>query len=70
DRLLVAEEGGELTGFAARWPSTGSEVVGPLVARDGDTARALITALAVGSHRPLRVDVDVRHTALLDWLGG
>ncbi|MFD8121168.1 hypothetical protein ACFV3T_08700 [Streptomyces albidoflavus] len=69
DRFLVAEEDGELTGFAARWPNTGTEVVGPLVARDTRTAQALITGLAQGSTRPLRVDVDVRHTALLEWLG-
>ncbi|MFE6718756.1 GNAT family N-acetyltransferase [Streptomyces albidoflavus] len=69
DRFLVAEEGGELTGFAARWPNTGTEVVGPLVARDTRTAQALIAGLAEGSTRPLRVDVDVRHTALLEWLG-
>lgn len=69
DRFLVAEEDGELTGFAARWPNTGTEVVGPLVARDTRTAQALITGLAEGSTRPLRVDVDVRHTALLEWLG-
>ncbi|MGA4860234.1 GNAT family N-acetyltransferase [Streptomyces koyangensis] len=69
DRFLVAEEDGELTGFAARWPNTGTEVVGPLVARDTRTAQALIAGLAEGSTRPLRVDVDVRHTALLEWLG-
>ncbi|MEU6436366.1 GNAT family N-acetyltransferase [Streptomyces albidoflavus] len=69
DRFLVAEEDGELTGFAARWPNTATEVVGPLVARDTRTAQALITGLAEGSTRPLRVDVDVRHTALLEWLG-
>ncbi|WP_436737753.1 GNAT family N-acetyltransferase [Streptomyces sp. BBFR102] len=68
DRFLVAEEDGELTGFAARWPNTATDVVGPLVARDTHTAQALMTALAQGSPRPLRVDVDVRHTALLEWL--
>ncbi|MFD4986027.1 GNAT family N-acetyltransferase [Streptomyces sp. NPDC058372] len=68
DRFLVAEEDGELTGFAARWPSTDTEVIGPLVARDSGTAQALITALADGAHRPLRTDIDVRHASLLGWL--
>lgn len=69
DRFLVAEEDGELTGFAARWPNTDTEVVGPLVARDSGTAQALLAALAEGARRPVRTDIDVRHTALLDWLG-
>lgn len=67
-RLWVAEENGELTGFAALWPSGTSHVVGPLIARDTTTAKALVTALAVTTDRPLRADVDARHEELLGWL--
>ncbi|MEU0307184.1 GNAT family N-acetyltransferase [Streptomyces cyaneofuscatus] len=68
DRLRVAEENGELTGYAALWPSGDAHVVGPLIARDTATARALVAALAATTDRPLRADVDARHEELLGWL--
>ncbi|QEU82963.1 GNAT family N-acetyltransferase [Streptomyces subrutilus] len=69
DQLLVAEDGeGTLTGYAAAWPNMDTHVVGPLIARDTDTARALVTALAAGTERPLRTDVDLRHEELRGWL--
>ncbi|MDX3377676.1 GNAT family N-acetyltransferase [Streptomyces sp. ME02-6991-2A] len=68
DRLQVAEENGELTGYAALWPSGDAHVVGPLIARDTATAKALVTALAATTDRPLRADVDARHEELLGWL--
>lgn len=42
--------------------------MGPLVARDTETAKALVASLAAGTDRPLRTDVDVRHEELLNWL--
>ncbi|MDD9377483.1 GNAT family N-acetyltransferase [Streptomyces sp. ZAF1911] len=69
DRLLVAEDpSGELIGYGAIWPNMETHVIGPLVARDTDVARALVTALAAATDRPLRTDVDVRHEELLGWL--
>ncbi|MYW31766.1 GNAT family N-acetyltransferase [Streptomyces sp. SID2119] len=68
DRLRVAEEDGELTGYAALWPSGDAHVVGPLIARDTATAKALVAALAATTDRPLRADVDARHEELLGWL--
>ncbi|MFD3413612.1 GNAT family N-acetyltransferase [Streptomyces cyaneofuscatus] len=68
DRLRVAEENGELTGYAALWPSGDAHVVGPLIAHDTATAKALVTALAASTDRPLRADVDARHEELLGWL--
>jgi GNAT superfamily N-acetyltransferase len=68
DRLRVAEDGGELIGYAAAWPNMDSHVVGPLIARDTETAKALVTGIAAGLDRPLRTDVDVRHEELLAWL--
>ncbi|MFF1921759.1 GNAT family N-acetyltransferase [Streptomyces sp. NPDC058221] len=69
DHLRVAEDGGELIGYAALWPSAGSHVVGPLIARDTATAKLLVTSLAGATDRPLRADIDARHQELLDWLG-
>ncbi|UZI30078.1 GNAT family N-acetyltransferase [Streptomyces sp. VB1] len=68
DRLQVAEEHGELIGYAALWPSGQTEVVGPLIARDTATAQALVTAVAATTDRPLRIDVEGRHKELLGWL--
>lgn len=69
DRLLVAEDAaGHLIGYAAIWPNMETHVIGPLVAQDTSAARALVTALAATTDRPLRTDVDVRHEELLGWL--
>ncbi|MFD7257376.1 GNAT family N-acetyltransferase [Streptomyces sp. NPDC059874] len=71
DQLLVAEDrtgDGTLIGYAAAWPNMETHVIGPLVAHDIGTAQSLITALALGTDRPLRTDIDVRHEELLGWL--
>lgn len=68
DQLRVAEQDGALTGYAAAWPNMKTHVIGPLIARDSETAKALITALACGTDRPLRTDIDVRHEELIAWL--
>ncbi|MGW1745331.1 GNAT family N-acetyltransferase [Streptomyces sp. NPDC002092] len=68
DRLRVAEEDGRLIGYAAAWPNMETHVVGPLIARDTETAKALIASLAAHTDRPLRTDIDVRHEELLAWV--
>ncbi|WP_329166968.1 GNAT family N-acetyltransferase [Streptomyces sp. NBC_01267] len=68
DQLRVAEDAHGITGYAAAWPNMDTHVVGPLIARDTATAKALIASLAAGTERPLRSDIDVRHDELLDWL--
>ncbi|WP_406270599.1 GNAT family N-acetyltransferase [Streptomyces sp. NBC_00191] len=68
DQLRVAEEDGALTGYAAAWPNMQTHVVGPLIARDTETAKALVAALAAGTDRPLRTDIDVRHEELIAWV--
>ncbi|MFD3733980.1 GNAT family N-acetyltransferase [Streptomyces sp. NPDC058632] len=67
DQLRVAEENGRIVGYAAAWPNMDTHVVGPLIARDTPTAKALITSLAAHTDRPLRTDIDVRHEELLAW---
>ncbi|MET7882560.1 GNAT family N-acetyltransferase [Streptomyces avermitilis] len=68
DQLRVAEENGRIIGYAAAWPNMDTHVVGPLTARDTETAKALVASLAARSDRPLRTDIDVRHEELLAWL--
>ncbi|MEV7795369.1 GNAT family N-acetyltransferase [Streptomyces sp. NPDC087512] len=68
DQLRVAEENGRLIGYAAAWPNMDTHVVGPLIARDTETAKALLASLAAHTDRPLRTDIDVRHEELLTWV--
>ncbi|MEV6124262.1 GNAT family N-acetyltransferase [Streptomyces sp. NPDC052077] len=68
DHLHVAEEGGRITGYAAAWPNMDTHVVGPLIARDTGTAKALTASLAARVDRPLRIDIDARHEELLAWV--
>ena len=68
DQLRVAEENGRITGFAAAWPNMDNHVVGPLIARDTETAKALVASLAAHTDFPLRTDIDVRHEELLTWV--
>jgi GNAT superfamily N-acetyltransferase len=67
DQLRVAEDNGRIVGYAAAWPNMDTHVVGPLIARDTETAKALLTSLAARTDRPLRTDIDVRHEELLAW---
>jgi GNAT superfamily N-acetyltransferase len=67
DQLRVAVEDGRIIGYAAAWPNMDTHVVGPLLARDTETAKALITSLAAHTDRTLRTDIDVRHEELLFW---
>lgn len=68
DQLRVADADGTITGYAGAWPNMETHVIGPLVAPDTETAKALIASLAAGSDRPLRTDIDVRHEELLAWV--
>ncbi|MCC8334885.1 GNAT family N-acetyltransferase [Streptomyces sp. R1] len=68
DQLRIAEEDGRITGYAAAWPNMDTHVVGPLIARDTETAKALIGSLAARTDRQLRTDIDVRHEELLAWV--
>ncbi|WJV47572.1 GNAT family N-acetyltransferase [Streptomyces flavofungini] len=68
DQLRVAEADGEIIGYAGAWPNMQTHVVGPLIARDTETAKALITSLGAHTDRPLRTDIDVRHEELLTWV--
>ncbi|MFH0517461.1 GNAT family N-acetyltransferase [Streptomyces sp. M41] len=67
DQLRVAEENGRIIGYAGAWPNMDTHVVGPLIARDTESAKALIASLAAHTDRRLRTDIDVRHEELLTW---
>ncbi|MDX3385957.1 GNAT family N-acetyltransferase [Streptomyces niveiscabiei] len=68
DQLRVAVTDGRIVGYAGAWPNMDTHVVGPLVARDTETAKSLVASLAAHTDRRLRTDIDVRHEELLGWL--
>ncbi|QXE35845.1 GNAT family N-acetyltransferase [Streptomyces sp. GMY02] len=71
DHLRVAEDSSGLIGYAAAWPTPAADVIGPLIARDTGTAKALVSSLTAGiadSCRRLRIVIDIRHEELLAWV--
>lgn len=71
DHLRVVEDGSGLIGYAAAWPTPAADVIGPLIAKDTETAQALVsslTAATAGSGRPVRTVIDIRHEGLLAWV--
>ncbi|WP_230423349.1 GNAT family N-acetyltransferase [Streptomyces radicis] len=68
DRFLVAERAGRLIGYGASWPNVTTTVIGPLLADDEATARALLARLGAAAPLPIRFDADDRHPDLADWL--
>jgi len=56
-------------GFGHCWRNDDNVVIGPVVARDEETARALIGDLASDVGGEVRVDVDLTHDGLVRWAG-
>lgn len=67
ERLRVAERDGRLTGYGHMWRNDDSAVIGPVVARDRDTAFALIGDLALDDGGVVRMDLDQSRTELVEW---
>jgi GNAT superfamily N-acetyltransferase len=68
EEIRVAESGGELVGYAARWLNGPVATIGPVVAPDASTAAALVAALACGVGGRVRVDVHDGHGELESYL--
>ncbi len=67
---IVADDpqGGGLTGHAMAWDNNDTLTIGPLVARDDETARALAEALTRGAEgRRVRIDLFARSADLSLW---
>lgn len=65
---LVAESDRQLTGFLLGREGREARQLGPLVARDTESARALLAAALGGVAPPIYVDLVNREAALHDWL--
>jgi len=65
---LVCERGGEVTGFLLGREGREASQLGPLVARDAPSARALLAAALEQVAPPLYLDLVDRESALAEWL--
>jgi len=64
---LVAERGGQIAGFVLAREGREAAQVGPLVARDADTARQLLGAALARVSSPVYVDIADHAAALQSW---
>ncbi|GAA4506660.1 MULTISPECIES: GNAT family N-acetyltransferase [Nonomuraea] len=64
ERVRVAEGG-----FGHCWRNDDNVVIGPVVARDEETARALIGDLALDAGGEVRMDLDLAQDGLTRWAG-
>lgn len=65
EHFVVAEDG---SGYAAAWRNTSMLVIGPVVADDARTARALIADIAARDGGKVRVDALHAKVELREWL--
>lgn len=68
EEIRVAEDETGLTGYAASWRNQEILVIGPVVARDDEVARALITDLARNADGLVRIEVERTRPDLIAWL--
>ncbi len=67
--IAVTRPDGRITGFAICRRFGRGHVIGPVIACDGDSARALVAYwLARRAGATVRIDVPAEHTALAAWL--
>ncbi|WP_049577006.1 GNAT family N-acetyltransferase [Nonomuraea sp. SBT364] len=65
ERVRIAEGG-----YGHCWRNDDNVVIGPVVARDEETARALIGDLALDVGGEVRLDLDLAERALVAWAAG
>jgi Acetyltransferase (GNAT) domain len=68
DQVVVAADGRGIAGHGSAWRNLDVLTIGPVVARDDATARALIQAMAAQADGPVRVDLPTRHAGVSRWL--
>ncbi|MEO3791408.1 GNAT family N-acetyltransferase [Nonomuraea sp. B10E15] len=56
-------------GFGQCWRNDDNTVIGPVVAGDEETARALIGDLALDAGGEVRMDFDLAHESMIRWAG-
>ena len=67
ERIVVLETDEGIAGYAAAWRTEPFTMIGPLMARDGDAARRLVTELSASSTTMVRLDIDPDRPELPGW---
>lgn len=67
EAALVAERNGEIAGFVLGREGREARQIGPLVARDEETARGLLAAALGSGVSPVYVDISDRAASLQSW---
>ncbi|MFB4308243.1 GNAT family N-acetyltransferase [Actinomadura sp. GTD37] len=65
ETLRVVRDEGGVVGYGGAWWNDGRAVVGPVIARDDETALALVDEVV--PEGPIRLDIDHRHPELVAW---
>lgn len=68
ERAFGAWRGGDLVGYVLARDGREASQIGPLVAPDGTTARALFAAASTGLTGPCYIDALDAHDGFVDWL--
>ncbi|MEU5993958.1 GNAT family N-acetyltransferase [Spirillospora sp. NPDC047418] len=63
--LRVVRDGSGVAGYGGAWRNDDQVIVGPVIARDTETALTLVDEIA--PEGPIRLDVDHRHPELIAW---
>lgn len=64
DDDLPALSSGQIVGYAGVWPNDGTDVIGPVVAPDTESAQVLIISIARNATAPVRLDLDPDRTRI------
>jgi GNAT superfamily N-acetyltransferase len=64
---VVDSSDGRLAGYGGAWRNADNTVIGPVVADDQDTARALLTDLAAAQHGPIRLGLVHSRPEQIEW---
>jgi GNAT superfamily N-acetyltransferase len=64
-RVVSSPEG--VLGYGGAWRNVDNTVLGPVIANDGETARALLADLAANVVGPVRVDLEHQRPEQIEW---
>lgn len=67
EQVRIVETGGKVTGYATGTRHENLTHIGPVIAADEPSARALIADIAAAVEGPVRIEIDTRNPDLLEW---
>jgi len=67
DQFRVVSSPSGVAGYGGAWRNVDNTVLGPVIANDADTARALLADLAANVTGPVRLDLEHRRPDQIEW---